>query len=370
MKKIGITTFHFENNYGAVLQAYSLQNTIKKFGYCVEIIDFRSQNMLKVYEGNSFKEKIHKLLSYYWIKRINKKFIDFRKNLYSMTSKQYNSTEELDSDNLKYDVLVAGSDQIWNQTIDYQKAFYLEIKGTDKIKKISYASSFGKEKLEKGEKEEVLEYINKLKYISVREDKTKEYLETKLKRKIYHVLDPVFLTSKEEWLQISQKINCKKLKKEYILIYQMEKNKKTFEIAKKISEYLAVDVIYLDVADPKLKAILLNSFSEYKKIFNIGPEEFLTLINEAKCIITNSFHGVAFSVLFDRPFLNIKHSKRNLRMESLIRIVKIEEKILEKKDYNLSGEELYKKAIKKIKKEYLNKEIIKSLDYLKMALED
>lgn len=370
MKKIGIITFHFENNYGAVLQAYSLQNNIKELGYQTEIIDFRSKNMLEAYNCKSLKQKVHKLLSYYWIKNLDKKFRYFRNNYLVLSSKQYNFTYELENINLNYDILIAGSDQIWNQSIDYQKAFYLEIKGAENLKKISYASSLGKEKLEECDNKEVLEYINGLKYISVREDKTKEYLEKELKRKVYHVLDPVFLTSKDKWLKISKNINSKYLENGYILIYQMEKNDKILEIADKIANYLKKNIIYLDVASPRIKTIIKNPFSKYKKLFNIGPQEFLSLINNADCIITNSFHGVVFSILFNRPFLNIKHSKRNLRMESLIRIVKIEEKILKPIDYNLTGEELYKLSNIKINEKYLKIEIEKSKQYLKMALED
>lgn len=372
MEKIGIITFHFEDNYGAVLQAFALQKYLQNLNFNVEIIDFRSQNMILADKRRGIKVWINFLLAFFWIKQKEKKFENFRKKHLNRTNKVFFKTEDLERNRLDYDLLIAGSDQIWNQAIDYQRAFYLDIKGCENIKKISYASSLGKEKIEEKHEKDVLSYINKIDYVSVREDKSKELLEKKLNKKIYHVLDPIFLLSSSEWRNFSSKISNKKLKRGYILIYMMENNEYILEISKKISKLYNIPRVFLTVGDISIKRTMLNLIKSDEFITNIGPKEFISLIDGATYVITNSFHGVAFSILLNTPFINIAHSKRNLRMESLMRILKIDDKIIDEKTNFSDVEEILEKVtINKEKIEFLLKqEIEKSKEYLEKALKE
>lgn len=375
MKKIGIITFHFEDNYGAVLQAFALQKYLLNLNFNVEIIDFRSQNMILANKRKGIKLWINFLFAFFWIKQREKKFENFRKKYLKRSNKIFFRTEDLEKNILDYDLLIAGSDQIWNQAIDYQRAFYLDIKGCENIKKISYASSLGKEKIEEKYEKDVLYYISKIDCVSVREDKSKELLEKKLNKKIYHVLDPIFLLSSSEWRNISSEISNRKLKKGYILIYMMEYNEHILEISNRISKLYNVPRVFLSVGDFSIKKTILNLIKSDEFITNIGPKEFISLIDGATYVITNSFHGVAFSILLNTPFINIAHSKRNLRMESLMRTLKIEDQIY--KNINnciLNNEKELKIFLEKItsnsKKQnlILDTEIKKSKEYLNKSI--
>lgn len=335
--KVGILTFHDAHNYGAVLQAFALKKYIQKLGYEAKIINYHHETIPDGYpKGNNEKR---------W-----EKFDKFIKELVDYEEKVHINEEELEK--LDIDFWICGSDQIWNTEITrgFNRGFFLDF--TTKGKKISYAVSMGINKLPTEHEKYFKDSLNKLDNISVREDTLKEYAEKFTNKKIVRVIDPTLLLEEEDYenLILDNKYG------DYVLIYALGPDERLTKIANKIAKEKNVKIIELN--DKRNE----NYFCE--QISDAGPDEFLTLIKNAKAIITNSFHGTIFSIIFQKEFYTITRLNRNSRMESILKIVDMEDRLIDKvEELENIKEQDYKKSYDKLKSE---KE--KSRDFLKKAL--
>lgn len=310
-------TFHRARNIGANLQSYAMNKYINDhIGRC-EIIDFYPNNQ------TAHRNKIRKLLSYiksiliYRKSVIDRKFSRFQKQYYIMSSKTYYGDDDLLSCPPKYDLLLSGSDQILNTTLsDISKSYYLCFDNT--TKKISYASSFGRTALSDSEYSLIDVELRKFKHLSVREKSAKKIIEERIGADVELVLDPVFLLSADEWNQIGEKI---KVPDAYILVYAMEvTNSLVSAVNKARTEYsLPIFVIY-GCSD--------NRVIEGNIVHDCGPQEFISYIRQAKFVITNSFHGTAFSIIFEKKFICVSHSSRNARLENIMTLIGESEKLV------------------------------------------
>lgn len=377
MKNIKTITFHNAYNYGAMLQTYALQNKIKNLGYETEVIDFLSEELTKEYKvklfnfSNGIKSFISSLTSYSVRKKRAEIFEKFLKEKIKLTEKRYFTIEDLKKDNESFEICITGSDQVWNPAIVYSPVYFLDF-GNEKMKRISYAASFGQEKILKEYEERVGKHLKKFNYISVREKSGINLVKELSGKNAVQVLDPVFLLSKDEWKKLENNIiKDFGLENGYILVYSMEKNPLILETAEKLKKYLnkPIVVIYSSYGITTQIEILKS------KNINIpvaGPQEFVTLFVGADCIVTNSFHGTAFSIVFDKPFLSVPHSTRNTRLQSVLELLKLEKRFVSIDNRNLSGKELFNKAKLKDKDTdlLLQNEIKKSEEFLISAIEN
>lgn len=298
--KIGILTFHCAHNYGAVLQAYALQEIIKEMGHEVKIIDYRPFYLTESYKLPKINFKlifsrriIFNLLSLIFTYRFRRirfekfnDFINFNLNLSLQTC-------NIPSD---FDLYIFGSDQIWNGSITkgidmiYWGAFPTKIKS----KKISYAASMGNYTLKNYQLPIVKDLISSFNGISVREKETKDQLQNLTSSEIFQVLDPTFLINKITWEQLIIDVP---IKKKYVLIYQVRYNKYLRQIANDIAKQIKSTVI--EVPANISKRYLFNKFK------TTSPIEFISLIKNAECIVTSSFHGTALSIIFEKPFYTV-----------------------------------------------------------------
>lgn len=313
--KIGILTFYESENYGTVLQAYALQKFLQDCGHDVEIIKAErdvhgkgAHNKIER-EKETFIDKVRiKLNSYLSKNQAVKKteaFKDFRKKFINESSKAYSedNKEWLDC----YDLLISGGDQIWNP---YHKVFSMKYFFENvKAKKISFGSSFGTDDLS-------VEFLSKIKpclldykAVSVREPSAVKLLESVLVSAT-SVLDPVFLLSKEQWLSLAKP---EKPKKPYCLVYSLVDY--TTADQKAIKKYAKENGLKVKIF-PQNRKNLNNNFS---KEFSASPEEFLSLIYNAERVFTNSFHGTAFSIIFNKQFSILNPSNEAMR-KKLVRI--------------------------------------------------
>ncbi|MBR3134849.1 MAG: polysaccharide pyruvyl transferase family protein [Clostridia bacterium] len=327
MKKVGIITFHRAENYGAMLQAYALQKTLKKCGYESYIIDYRDKNIERKYsllrlEKNGIKSKIRefaiKLLFFY--KNLIKKsrYKEFIKNYYQLSEKEYKSESDLKDNYPKYDCYIAGSDQIWNEIITKGiKDVYTLNFGDKKINRITYAVSIGTEKISKSQQIVLGEKIKSIDKISVREESAKRVLSKITDKDIEISLDPTFLLNKREWEKL---IKNRIIKEKYILVYTKEVNPNVKKIVDYISKVTNINVVHFD------KKCRYNN--ELKNCYSSGPIEFLNLIKNAELIITNSFHGTAFSIIFEKEFFTIPDTIVGSRMTDLLKKLKLEDRML------------------------------------------
>lgn len=301
MKKVGILTYHSSDNYGSVLQAYALRKYLSSF--CdAQIVDYRKpevKELYKIFKPLNSKYNIvtnlYNFLYYGKLIRRKREYESFRQNFLKLSEFEINDKKELNNFVKKYDILISGSDQVWNYDIvDFDTSFMLDFPEFSN-KRISYAASFGpiSKTIESSLKySSLLEDYN---YISVRENSAKSHVENLINKEVDVVCDPVFLLSKKEWEKVASK-SCVEIKEEYIFCYfpggvSKSMEKFSYDLAKKYN----------------CKRILImnewkNFFRTGKKQYSYGPCDFVKLIRNAKYVCTTSFHGTAFSTIMETPF--------------------------------------------------------------------
>lgn len=338
MKNIGTITFHASYNFGSVLQAYALQEYVKKLDSNInyEIINLKTPTQKKIYKNFfnqddlNFRKKIYKLLlrkyrdDYSLRENRYNNFINNNLNI----TKEFSSIDEIHKYAKEYDYYIAGSDQIWNYnalTEDFDWSYLLSF--TDSNNKISYSTSMGPIKQNDNIKlrNKFINELEKFKDISVRDEATKSYIEkfTNIKPQIH--IDPTMLLTKNEWKNISSPKE-RIVQEKYILLYQFW-NLESIQIAKKISKLL-----HLQVVVPKLplKQEWLNGF---KCIFDVGPKEFINLVDNAEYIIGSSFHACVFSIIFEKEFFAV-NTKNDYRIQTLLKMFDLQNCAIENKDIN------------------------------------
>lgn len=350
-KKIGIITFHAADNYGAVLQAYALQTYLSTQGNCAEIIDFvpygveKANLPLFVNDKKLIKRLIKQVLilpNYFKLKRKNSKFAEFRKDYFKL-SRKFRTADEIRGAELDYDICITGSDQVFNPLIQNSDIYYLDF--CNKSSKIAYAPSFGIKDFTKV-KESTKKLIKEFKHMSCREADGAEFLSEVTGNAVPIVSDPVFLLTPEEWSKITTKPRTDR----YILVYDLNGGKPLVEIANKIKTETGLPVI----------CITANKYANIKYkvdelLVSCGPLEFISYIQHAEYVVTDSFHGTAFSTLFRRKFISfvaLKHAAS--RIQSLLKKLGIENRIF----YNAKEFDIKKVIFKEYDKEL--EELVKS----------
>lgn len=314
-KKVGIITFHGANNYGAVLQAYALQTYLHTQGHTAEIIDFRPDGVVKankplfVQDKNIVKRLIKQVLilpNYIKLSRRNSKFEEFR-NRYFKLSSRFKTAAEIRNTTLDYDVCITGSDQVFNPLIHNSDVYYLDF--CPKATKAAYAPSFGiKDFSIVGKKTRSL--INRFAHLSCRESDGAEFLCNVTGKSVPTVTDPVFLLSPQEWARITTKPR----NGEYIFVYDLNGGKKLIEIANKIKQETGLPIICITA-----RKFANTKYAVDELHIDAGPQDFVSYINHASYVVTDSFHGLAFSVLFRKKVISyvaLKHAAS--RIQSLL----------------------------------------------------
>lgn len=318
-KKIGILTFVNADNFGAVLQAYALSRYCSELQYDVEFINYRINSpQNNVADTVRHRERIFQKI----IRRLKitknhhrnvqiRKFTDFRTTLLSISRISYNGDLEfLEKYPDDYDIVICGSDQIWNtQLSNNSKTFYLDFKC--RAKKIAYAGSYGHEVLTSTERRYTERYISLMDAVSCREKESIDEMKKLCPNKdIEWVVDPVFLLKREQW----NKIVKVPRDRNYIFVYTMEDS---------IGMEEAIESIRKQYPDRKIVSVVGGCCgnppnTSAKK--EVGPKEFVGFIAGADAVITNSFHAAAFCIIYAKPLCLVEHSIRNLRLKNLMMI--------------------------------------------------
>ena len=330
--KIGMITIHNSCNYGAVLQTFATQESLKPYGQ-VEIINYQNIHTDKTTKKLRFGTKPRDVLRFgkdllrlLPKTRSLKKFTDFFSNYYNLPGAP---TQDLSTLQNNYDVYVCGSDQIWNPEIisesgEIDRNYFLAFNTNSNSKKIAYASSKGSHIYTSAEAEQASTYLKDFHRISVRESDSAEYFSSTLGRAVEHVVDPTLLLNKAEWLNA---LNIKSVskRKPYIHVYVLRKNKILSQTVREVARLLKLEIIVID-QDP------FTTLSCNKHINDAGPVEFIELFSNASFVITNSFHGCAFSVNFNIPFIVTPPPTGLNRIMSLLKAVGAEQRAIKTKD--------------------------------------
>lgn len=349
--KILLVTIHNAVNYGAVLQTFAMKKILENYGE-VEVLNYDNKHISIDFQLIRVKLSIHGFLGLmkdiFRIiprKKVLTKFNDF-------LNKNFKLTELVDKNTInkikKFDIYVAGSDQIWNpkcvsenSTLD--SIYFLSFAPANS-NKTSYASSFGSYIFNTSEEENIKDLLKDFHTISVREIGSKNYLENILNREISHVLDPTLLLNKEQWIN-SFGLKEKKEKEKYILIYSVPKTKLIEKVAKYIKEKLNLKIIAIDQG-------LTTVATVDKQIRDAGPIEYLDLFLNAEFIITDSFHGTCFSLNFNKNFISVAPGIHSNRIESLLTLVGLKSQLVTNENdlHNISNNLFYDKINMKIDK--------------------
>jgi len=332
LKKTGILTFHCADNYGAVLQAYALMKEIQNLGHEVEIIDFRPSVIVDFYQNKSIsiRESVSRVGLYKtarrWIsyklrsKTIAsrlKNFDSFRREYLSISKEKYRSFEELKGANWDFDYLVTGSDQVWNPDFFMPTggAYFLDFGGKN-VKRVSYAPSIARD-VEELHYEYYVDYLKNFDHISVRERSAERLLSKLTDKPITVALDPTLLLKADDWDRIS---STKNAVDKYVLVYDLIKDPTTVTLANNVAKEYGLKIISYGSR---------RGYHNWSRSFEgAHPKEFLALFRDAEFIVTSSFHGTAFSIIYNKPFYTVPHPVRGSRMIDLLRVLGLGSRII------------------------------------------
>ena len=330
--KIGILTFHRALNYGAVLQCYALQETLKSLGHDVDILDYRPE----------YIEKYRKVYSLYSISRrkgiknklkevlvrtlLARKTIIARDAFDSFLWENLNivSYNSLDEWNNNYDTIIVGSDQVWSPTIGdgFDMIFWGDFPH-NKTKLLSYAASIGGHNvIDQTMWNNICNMVRNFDNISVREDWFNTQLSDKIKREVTTVLDPTLLADRSIFEKVLKEPVCNN----YLLLFLIVEDNHALRFAKEIAQEKGLRIV-------RIKAI--KEFEKRDKtvvdLYSISPQAFLGYFAKADFVVTNSFHGTVFSLIFRRNFYSLD-SPRIDRAKSLLHSVELGNRIVSSKN--------------------------------------
>lgn len=313
--KVNVITLHSVANYGTQLQALATQEKLKEYFDEVRFFDFRRHDtygtgLLKTFsKGNIFKGIAILPTLLVWHFRFRK----FREKYLNLTDKKFLGTEDFDNFKGNADYYAVGSDQVWNTGWNNGiiPALYLNFVGENK-NKFSFSSSFGMNKLAEKDVSEVKKYLKTFKNISVREPSGVEIIKNQLKIDgAIQLVDPVLSLPASFWRQISPKT---KMEKKYILVYSLNKNKDLDMYAKKLSK--------------KTGLCLIRFCTRVDQIVRTGhgkiiPKvlDFVSFIDNAEYVITDSFHATAFSMLMNTEPICIYPKKYSNRISEFLNLI-------------------------------------------------
>lgn len=367
--KVAIATVFRNSNYGAVLQAYALAKVIKDLtkSECY-FIDYRREKVINMFRVSLFDKDVdgNKKITINSIKRIMKQCINplgtivrfnqfekFRKKYLNITDKIYYKSNEIKLEDTP--ILVLGSDQIWNPDITqgFDDVYFGKI-GNPDIFTISYAASLGKTNFNEEEKKELIELLKYVDIISVREEEGAKLLRDLTNKKITCVPDPTILVDKEDWVKLTSN---KRKKKNYIMVYMIKYDEAILNLARKIAELYNYEIVLFGNGS-------LKKCKGMKEKKHYDPTMFLEYMEKADYIVTNSFHGTVFSVIFNKKFYTVPFDDKGNRIVDFCRKVGLEDRIVcdnkdlnnkdihEDIDYESANEKM--EELKKIGKEFLS----------------
>lgn len=319
--KTAITTFHFVNNFGGVLQAYAIQQAVRQYCDCeAQIIDYHngfisltdalrilplSPRPKEIVTGiRTLPDRFGRL----------SKFESFRKQEMHLTSVRYNHAR-LKREAPDADVYICGSDQIWNPVLTFgvDSTYYLDF-ASDGSKKVAFAPSFGSARPPKVFQKKTRCLLQNLDAISVREKTGKELLSHLTDQPVELLIDPTFLLDKAHWESMMSENPARQ---PYILLYIMQSDTTMYDYVRAIKQKLGLHVV-------EISRYGFNPGFVDETLVDVGPQEFLSLFRHADYICTNSYHGLIFSLIFEKQFCLVPCKRFQARIYHLAEMLSVE----------------------------------------------
>ena len=311
MKKILLVT-KTGKNYGAVLQAAALYKALSETEAEVRVLQWPYKALQGSYSVFKKKLGIHALLHNLRtlpyagkLKRSAKRFLAFRSEYLKFT-RPYDGDQAVAEGDIDADIMVVGSDQVWNPVIRYSPVYFLDF-GKKDAKRVSYAASIGLKEIPEKFVPLFQKFLERFSKISVREETGREALK-QIGIESDVVLDPTLLYDGKFWSEAAAERICQE---DYILVYSLYASETLNALVRKAKKDLGCKVIVVQPnADYK--------FPGDERVYDAGPKEFLSYIKHAKFVITTSVHGTLFSMNFGVPFVTVTPDLASSRLTDVL----------------------------------------------------
>lgn len=338
--RVGILTYHFSENYGALFQAYALRHWFTSNGHEAEFVNYHpayveaggtidwnrplSKNNLKII----FLKMVGLKERYLGNREQKRNFDIFRKLGLGVKGAKYRNMSELERAEIKFDILVCGSDQVWKPSEHYgiDPVYFLDFKAAGNPRRISYAPSFGKSSLDAQYSTAVSALISKLDRISVREQSGCKIVQDLTGYEPSCVPDPTLLLTDYQQIMKPYPLSSSK----HIFCYALRSREAIGDVAEGIASALRAD--------------LISPHNPHRRWKEIGetvypcPSQWLYLLNTSEFVVTNSFHGTALSILLNKPFVVVglqgKKGEFNARVINLLSLLGLESRFVQDVDSN------------------------------------
>ena len=362
------------NNYGTSLQAYATVKVLQDLDYEVCIIRknfsrslIDSLKLVPIYWKNGAKGEmlinLNKKICGLFLKKFkknneirNKSVEEFKESFFEPLCKYYTTYDELREGSKEYNLCLTGSDQLWHP-MGFASAFYNLMFVDDDIPKISYASSFGVSEIPEHQLAGTKEYLERFNWISVREEKGKEIVETVSNAKADFVCDPTMLLTKEQWEDYA-KSSKQSIKEPYIFCYFLGERKDIREQALELQKKTGCKIVMMRHVDKYLS--FDDNFGDFAP-YDVSPIDFVNLLKNAEHVLTDSFHGTIFSIMMEKKFITFYRVKPSTkgsthsRIDSLLNKFELQNRIYRKDIYNQAIAEINYAEIKSKVEEFRNK---------------
>lgn len=334
MSKIATLTTHAALNYGAVLQAYALSYYLGNNGHECHVLNYIPHHVTKAYRLIQMPRSIRggilslfQLIHYRARKQRLNKFKAFREEFLPLSGGSIKDHQLLVQLANQYDCVICGSDQIWNPILhDFDEGYFLSFPGVC-VHKLSYAASFGQDQIGESVKPELRRRLEGFSAFACRERSAQELIRELTGRCSEFVLDPVFLLDQNVWEKLAYPMDENKA---YALVYFLSNPGKSLGAVREIAKNNGLKTISIGFSP---RDVVRGIDYEY----GFGPQEFLSAIKHADTIVTNSFHCVAFSILFQKNFyvrIESGQASRNDRIISLLHELGLENRMFYDRDSN------------------------------------
>jgi len=360
--KLGILTFPDSTSYGAVLQMYALYRATQQLGAQPEIIHYHNSYMkdqrhtVAMQGKGKLKLKLRLYAKNMMHIKQKRRFVAFEKQLSLYPRKPISRREELCTLKDRYDGVICGSDQVWNPDITgCDSSYFLDFCGAH-TKRIAYAPSFGISEFTPEFKQRIEPLLQQFHTLSVREMPGKTLVEELTGKTVPLVLDPTFLLQQQDWQQLEQPHSAGS--GDYILYYKVRRSESLLKFCLRKAAEKNMKVVYVGgnaIKQAKNRDPLLCY------AYDLSPGQFLYLIHHAKYVVTNSFHGTAFSIHYKKDFFLELSSLTNSRLQQIVETTGLQGRVIGDgcMDRPIDYDEVYRR---------LEPERVRSAAYLKEAL--
>lgn len=354
--KVGIFTFPNSISYGAELQMYALYRTVESLGHAPEVIHYHNAYMKACRHTGAgpLKRAIGQLLHH----RLYRNFLRFEKNaMVRYPKKSFSDPGRLPQLAKRYGAVICGSDQVWNPDITGEDlSYFLNFCGAD-TRRVAYAPSFGVECLSAEFSARVRSELERFYGLSVREASGQTLIRELTGKDVPLVVDPTFLPEASEWVALEREHPL--AQGDYILYYTIRSSRSLWKKARELSEKTGMKLVV--VGGNRIKTALRKE-ENVEYAVDIGPDQWLYLLHHARYVVTNSFHGTAFSVIFRKDFYVEFSSKTNSRLAQITQALGLTDRIVREEPLKPSAADytITDRVLPQMRQE--------SMEYLKEAL--